>query len=171
MTFHVHRTNRVERLVEALATELETPRGGAFHQEAVVVPGHGMKVWLSMELSKRLGVWATPIAYPRWLVDDVALRVLGQQVLGVEPLSEELLEWGIRAVLPGMLGDPYFAELARYVEDDPFGVRLGELASRLATVFDQYLTYRPEWVRAWEGGGLVNVGPEDRFQALLLRKV
>jgi len=171
MTLHVHRTNRVERLVGALAAELETPRGGAFHQEAVVVPGHGMKVWLSMELSKRLGVWATPIVYPRGLVDDVARRVLGQQVLGVEPLSEELLEWAIRAVLPGMLGDPDFAELARYVEDDPFGVRLGELASRLATVFDQYLTYRPEWVRAWEGGGLVNVGPEDRFQALLLRKV
>jgi len=171
MTFHVHRTNRVERLVAALAAELETPRGGAFHQEAVVVPGHGMKVWLSMELSKRLGVWATPIVYPRGLVDDVARRVLGQQVLGVEPLSEELLEWGIRAVLPGMLAEPEFSELARYVEKDPFGVRLGELAARLATVFDQYLTYRPEWVRAWEGGGLVNVGPEDRFQALLLRKV
>jgi len=89
----------------------------------------------------------------------------------VEPLSEELLEWGIRAALPGLLGEPDFAELARYVKDDPHGVRLGELCARLATVFDQYLTYRPEWVRAWEGGGLVNVGPEDRFQALLVRKV
>ncbi|HWP06780.1 MAG TPA: exodeoxyribonuclease V subunit gamma [Polyangiaceae bacterium] len=171
MTFHVHRTNRVERLVTALAAELETPRGGAFHPEAVVVPGHGMKVWLSMELSRRLGVWATPIVYPRGLVDDVARRVLGQQVLGVEPLSEELLEWGIRAALPGMLADRDFVELARYVKDDPHGVRLGELCARLATVFDQYLTYRPEWVRAWEGGGTVSVGPEDRFQALLLRKV
>ena len=131
MTFHVHRTNRVERLVTALAAELETPRGGAFHPESVVVPGHGMKVWLSMELSRRLGVWATPIVYPRGLVDDVARRVLGQQVLGVEPLSEELLEWGIRAVLPGLLGEPDFVELARYVKDDPHGVRLGELCARL----------------------------------------
>jgi len=78
MSFHVHRTNRVERLVTALAAALEKPRGGAFHPEAVVVPGYGMKVWLSMELSKRLGVWATPIVYPRGLVDDVARRVLGQ---------------------------------------------------------------------------------------------
>jgi exodeoxyribonuclease V gamma subunit len=116
-------------------------------------------------------VWATPIVYPRGLVDDVARRVLGQQALGVEPLSEELLEWGIRAVLPGLLGEPDFVELARYVKDDPHGVRLAELCARLATVFDQYLTYRPEWVRAWEGGGIVSVGPEDRFQAVLLRKV
>ncbi|HEV8548664.1 MAG TPA: exodeoxyribonuclease V subunit gamma, partial [Polyangiaceae bacterium] len=171
MTFHLHLSNRVERLVSALAAELETPRGGAFNPESVVVPGRGMGVWLAMELSKRLGVWATRLVYPRALVDDVVRRVLGPQALGPAALSEELLEWGIRAVLPPLLREPEFAELARYVEGDRLGVRIAELSARLATVFDQYLTYRPEWVRAWEGGGVVNVGPEDRFQAILLRKV
>ena len=171
MPFHIHKSNRVERLVAELGTALERPLGGAFDPEAVVVPGRGMGVWLSMELSKRLGVWATPTLYPRALVDEVSRRALGQQALGPKPLSEELLEWAIRAALPGLLAEPEFAELARYVADDPFGVRLAELCARLATVFDQYLTYRPEWVRAWEGGGVVSVGPEDRFQALLFRKV
>jgi exodeoxyribonuclease V gamma subunit len=169
--FFIHRSNRVERLVDALARELEAPRGAAFDPEAVVVPGRGMGVWLSMELSKRLGVWATPVVYPRALVEDVARRVLGPNALGVKPLSEELLEWAIRATLPGLLKEPEFSELARYLASDPHGVRIAELGARLATVFDQYLTYRPEWTRAWEGGGIVSVGPEDRFQALLFRKV
>ncbi len=171
MSFHVNKSNRVERLVEALAIELAVPRGSAFDPEAVVVPGRGMGVWLSMQLSERLGVWATPLVQPRAFVEDTARRVLGPSALGPEPLSEELLEWGIRAVLPGLLSEPEFVVLARYVEHDPHGVRIAELAARLATVFDQYLTYRPEWMRAWEGGGVVSVGPEDRFQALLFRKV
>ncbi len=171
MTFHVYQSNRVERLVALLAGQLERPRGGAFEQEAVVVPGRGMGVWLSMELSKRLGVWATPLIYPRALVEDVARRALGQNALGAEPLSEELMEWAIRAVLPGLLEEPDFAGLKRYLERDPFGVRLSELSERLATVFDQYLTYRPEWARVWAGGGLLNVGPEDRFQPLLFRRL
>src|SRR3954469_2754660 len=159
MTFHVHQSNRVERLVALLARQLERPRGGAFEQEAVVVPGRGMGVWLSMELSKRLGVWATPLIYPRALVEDVARRALGQNALGAEPLSEELMEWAIRALLPGLLDEPDFAGLKRYLARDPLGVRLSELSERLATVFDQYLTYRPEWARVWAGGGLLNVGP------------
>jgi exodeoxyribonuclease V gamma subunit len=169
-TFHVHRSNRVERLVSVLAGQLERPRGNAFEQEAVVVPGRGMGVWLSMELSQRLGVWATPLLYPRALVEDVARRVLGPQALGAEPLSEELMEWAIRAVLPGLLEEPDFARIKRYLARDPFGVRLAELSERLATVFDQYLTYRPEWARAWAGGGFVNVGPEERFQPILFRR-
>jgi exodeoxyribonuclease V gamma subunit len=170
-TFHVHQSNRVERLVSVLARQLERPSGGAFDQEAVVVPGRGMAVWLSMELSTRLGVWATPLVYPRAFVEDVARRVLGQNALGAEPLSEELMEWAIRAVLPGLLAEPEFSGLERYLERDPFGVRLAELSERLATVFDQYLTYRPEWARAWAGGGFVNVGPEDRFQPILFRRM
>lgn len=169
-SFFVHRSNRVERLVGALASELERPRGGAFAQEAVIVPGRGMGVWLSMELSKRLGVWATPLVYPRAFVEDIARRVLGKHALGTKPLSEELLEWALRAVLPGLLSEPEFAEIARYLADDPHGVRLSELSARLATVFDGYLTYRPAWARAWAGGGNVNVGLEERFQPRLFRR-
>jgi exodeoxyribonuclease V gamma subunit len=170
-SFHVHQSNRVLYLVRALATELERPLGGAFNQEAVVVPGRGMGVWLSMELSKHLGVWATPLHYPRAFVEDVARRVLGQHALGTEPLSEDLIEWAIRAVLPSLLREPDFEGLARYLERDPHGVRLSELSQRLAGVFDQYLTYRPEWARVWEGGGSVNVSAEERFQPLLFRRV
>ena len=28
-----------------------------------------------------------------------------------------------------------------------------ELARRIATVFDHYLTYRPEWLQHWQAGG------------------
>jgi hypothetical protein len=86
MSCHLHRSNRVERLVAVLGDLLEEPRGSVFDPEAVVVPGHGMAVWLSMQLSTRLGVWATPLLYPRKLVERVVTGVLGERALGPEPL-------------------------------------------------------------------------------------
>jgi exodeoxyribonuclease V gamma subunit len=171
MSFHLHRANQVERLVEALAELLREPRGDVFDPEAVVVPGRGMSVWLSMQLSTRLGVWATPLLYPRALVERVVKGVLGERALGPEPLSEELIEWAVRALLPGLLADPAFAELSRYLERDPHGVRLSELSARIANVFDQYLTYRPDWIRSWEGGGTAGIPDEQRWQVLLWRRV
>jgi exodeoxyribonuclease V gamma subunit len=170
-SFHLHRSNRVERLVAELATQLETPLGGPFDPEAVVVPGHGMGVWLSMELSRRLGVWATPLLYPRGLIDRVVKGVLGERALGPEPLSEKVLEWAVRATLPSLLPEPEFARLSRYLTDDAGGVRLAQLSARIATVFDQYLMYRPDWVRSWEGGGTAGIPDEERWQVTLFRRV
>ncbi|HEY3498230.1 MAG TPA: exodeoxyribonuclease V subunit gamma [Polyangiaceae bacterium] len=171
MGFHLHRSNRVERLVARLAELFEAPLGTVWNPEAVVVPGRGMSVWLSMQLSRRLGVWATPLVYPRALVERVVTGVLGERALGPEPLSEELIEWAVRAALPGLLGDPAFAPLARYLEDDRHGVRLTELSARIASVFDQYLTYRPHWIRSWEGGGTAGIPEEERWQITLWRRV
>jgi exodeoxyribonuclease V gamma subunit len=171
MGFHLHRSNRIERLVGALGDLLEAPCGSVFDPEAVVVPGHGMSVWLSMQLSSRLGVWATPLLYPRKLVERVVAGVLGERALGPEPLSQELIEWGVRAALPGLLADPTFSGLSRYLEHDRLGVRLSELSARIAGVFDQYLTYRPDWIRSWEGGGTAGIPDEERWQVLLWRRV
>ena len=171
MGFHLHRSNRVERLVARLADLFEEPRGTVWSPEAVVVPGRGMSVWLSMQLSRRLGIWATPLLYPRALVERVVTGILGERALGPEPLSEELIEWAVRAVLPELLPHPSFAALSRYLEDDRLGVRLTELSSRIATVFDQYLTYRPHWIRSWEGGGTAGIPEEERWQILLWRRV
>lgn len=170
-TFHVHESHRVERLVGELARLFDAPRGGPFDPEAVVVPGRGMSVWLSMQLSRELGVWAMPFSYPRKLVERVVRCALGEEALGPEPLSEPLIEWCVRATLPSLLPQPEFSELRRYLEDDEHGARLFELSARIASVFDQYLTYRPHWVRAWQGGGVASAPGDERWQALLFQRV
>ncbi|HEX6765459.1 MAG TPA: exodeoxyribonuclease V subunit gamma, partial [Polyangiaceae bacterium] len=170
-SFHLHRSQRVERLVSALGDLLEKPVGGPFDQELVVVPGRGMSVWLSRELAKRFGVWATPLLYPRAFIERVVAAVLGEAALGAETLTEDLMEWAIHAELPRLCDVPEFADIQRYLEADERGTRIARLSSKLATVFDQYLTYRPDWVRSFEGGGTAGVPEDQRFQPLLFRRV
>jgi exodeoxyribonuclease V gamma subunit len=170
-SFQIHRSNRLERLVVALGDLLADGVGGPLTPEAVVVQGRGMEIWLGGELAKRFGVWATRMEYPRGLVDRLVREVLGDAALGDAPLSEDLLGWTVQAVLPDLLAEPEFAALARYVERDEHGVRAFELAGRIATVFDQYLTYRPDWIQRWEADDLSDLPVDDRWQGLLWRRV
>ena len=169
--FHLHRSNRLERLVASLGDLLAEPIGGPLCPEAVVVQGRGMAIWLGGELAKRFGVWAAPMRYPRELVEQIVGAVLGKGALGDPPLSEDLLAWGVQAVLPELLAQAEFAALKRYAVGDAQGVRMAQLATRIATVFDQYLTYRPDWIRAWEAGDFSGVPAADRWQPLLWKHV
>jgi exodeoxyribonuclease V gamma subunit len=170
-SFHLHRSQRVERLVSALGDVLEKPVGGPFEPELVVVPGRGMGVWLSRELARRFGVWASPLLYPRAFVERIVATTLGEAALGPETLTEDLMEWAVHAELPRLLDAPEFADIQRYLADDERGTRIARLSSKLATVFDQYLTYRPDWVRTFEGGGTAGIPEDQHFQPILLRRV
>jgi exodeoxyribonuclease V gamma subunit len=170
-SFHLHRSQRVERLVSVLGDLLEEPAGGPFEPEVVVVPGRGMSVWLSRELAGRFGIWATPLLYPRAFVERTVATVLGEAALGPETLSEGLIRWAIHAELPRLLDAPELADIRRYLEGDERGTRLARLSEKLAGVFDQYLVYRPDWIRSFEGGGSAGVPPDQRFQPLLFRRV
>ncbi len=170
-SFHLHRSQRVEQLVSALGDLLEGPVGGPFDPELVVVPGRGMSVWLSRELAARFGVWASPLLYPRAFVERIVQTTLGEAALGPETLTEDLMEWAVHAELPNLLAAPELADIRRYLEDDERGTRIARLSSKLAGVFDQYLTYRPDWVRSFEGGGSAGVPEDQRFQPMLFRRV
>jgi exodeoxyribonuclease V gamma subunit len=170
-TFHLHRSNRVESLVDALASALRAPLGTPFSPEPVVVQGRGMSVWLSHALSRRLGVWAGAMPYPRHFIEAITEIALGKGTLGAHPVSEDLLEWAIQASLDDLLPDPAFAPLARYVQGDDRGLRRAQLARRVATVFDQYLLYRPEWIRDWEQERPEHVPAQHLWQPPLWRAV
>lgn len=169
-SFHLHRSQRVERLTSALGDLLEKPVGGPFEPELVVVPGRGMSVWLSRELAARFGVWATPLLYPRAFVERIVATALGESALGADALTLDLLEWAIHAELPRLLDAPEFTDIQRYLADDERGTRLAKLSAKLAAVFDEYLTYRPDWIRSFEGGG-APIPDDQHFQATLFRRV
>ena len=52
----VHRSNRTEVLVEALAELVAVPPADPFAPETIVVQGGGMARWLGLELAARRGV-------------------------------------------------------------------------------------------------------------------
>lgn len=159
----LHRSNRVERLLDALTGVVEPPLPDPLQPECIVVSSRGMNTWLSMQLSERLGVWAGgQFPFPRRFVDDLFAKVAPQGPAWTDP--QQLL-WPILAELPELLRTPPFIELRRFVERDDTGRHLFQLAHRIAHVFDQYPVFRPEMVLGWDAGA------EDHWQAVLWRVV
>ncbi len=161
---YVHRSNRTEALVDVLAEVVARPLRDPTAAECIVVQGRGMERWLSMELARRLGVWANPdFPFPRHLIRRAFDALLGADDDAVSSFEPETLMWSVADLLPRHLERAEFAALHLYLASDPQGVRLIQLAERIARTFDQYVVYRPEMVLAWERGA------EMHWQAVLWR--
>ncbi|HEY6724046.1 MAG TPA: exodeoxyribonuclease V subunit gamma [Polyangiaceae bacterium] len=151
----VHRSHRMERLVDVLAEVVRAPVGDALEPETILIQSKGMERWLSNQLALRHGVFANArFPFPRGFIDEVFDAVVPdlEPAAGSATYSREVLTFAILTLLPGLLADPAFAPLHGYLEDDAEAVKRVELAERIAHVFDQYLVYRPRLLLKWEKG-------------------
>ena len=149
----VHRSNRIEALVEALVEVVGRTPPDPFAPEWIAVQGRGMGRWLSMELARRLGVWANPsFPFPRRVIEAATAAVLGETVPDPAIFAPDTLLWAIAELLPRQLDRAAFAPIRAYLDDDPRGAKRLQLAARLADRFDQYAVFRPQMVLDWERG-------------------
>lgn len=149
-----------------LAQPLRDPLAPA----VVVVPSQGMGRWLGLELARSQGIaMQLETQLPARFVWELSRRVLGQ-LPEQSAFTPQVLTWR----LYGWLVEPANLELAprlaRYLDGGDVRRRLS-LASRIADVFDQYLLYRDDWLAAWERGELLDLGPDEAWQALLWREL
>lgn len=140
---NLHYSNRMESLGEALCEALRQPLRDPFARELVLVHSAGMGVWVQQLLARDAGICAnvdTP--FPRtWLAE------LGRDLLEAPPLESwhaEALLWPILAAFDEVAAQPGGAEVARYLGGDAGGSKRLQLAERLARLFDDYQSYRPE---------------------------
>ena len=144
--------NRLERLAERLAVDLASgPLEDPLAPELIVVPHPGMGRWLQRELARHWGIaMRLDLPLPGRLIWRIATGLTGieesDRHYEVGPLAfriqQQLDAWarvGWRGAPRGM-PQPRDA-LARW-----------SLAERLAGLYDQYLVYRPDWIRAWDSG-------------------
>ena len=154
----VYVSNRLEELVAVLADRVAEPCPSGAHSaemtaETIAVQGRGMERWLTMELSRRLGVWANPsFPFPRRLIERVFEAVLGRESGGARRFEPEAMTWKVAALLPGLLERDEFASIRSYLQHDESALRRIQLASRIAETFDHYVIYRPEMIRSWDRG-------------------
>jgi exodeoxyribonuclease V gamma subunit len=147
----IYRSNRMEKLAEALGDVLSDAPPDALAPECVLVPGRGLAQWLNMRLSERFGVWSNVLyLYPRNFVAFALDRVLGKSGKAPTAIDPERLLWTVFAVAKPLLEQPPFETLRHYVEADASGVRYFELCRRIAYTFDRYATYRPDMLQSWE---------------------
>lgn len=169
--FHIHSGNQLEGLADVLAGFLSEPLSvGVLEPEVVVVPSRGLERWLKLRLAQVNGVSANlEFPFPQAFLEQKVFSGLRRQIdprLNGDLFAEERLVWKLFFALGengvgagrGGLGavDSYLErtgdELSRY-----------QLALELGDLFDRYLLFRPELVRAWERGE----NPLSQFKASL----
>ncbi|ABB23858.1 exodeoxyribonuclease V subunit gamma [Pelodictyon luteolum] len=171
MAFNIHTSNRTEVLAADLASYFAaSPPASPFSREVVVVQSRGMQRWLSMELARRLGVWAgARYPFPNAVVSELFRHVFPSKEDEAGRYDPECTTWSIMRLLPSMLRDEPFAILSRYLSGSSAPLRLYQLATKIADSFDQYTLFRPEMLALWEAGE-GTAGP-DGWQSILWRRL
>jgi exodeoxyribonuclease V gamma subunit len=157
----------MERLVDDLEGVVRAPHPEPctpFTKEIIVVQSKGMQRWLSMELARRVGVWANcEFPFPNKMVETLFAALIPDCPAESPAFRPEVLTWRLMGLLHDSIGRPGFEEISGYLSDDRDGLKRMQLAQRIADVFDRYTVYRPELILSWEAGA------EGGWQALLWR--
>ncbi len=175
-------SNRYETLVQALSDDLAAMPSDPWTSEEIVVPSAAVRRRLELELASRRGICANVnFSYlAQWLWTRIGGVI---DVPSHSPLAVERLAWrcyrlfgsfesAARAEEDALgnaraLGEAPAARdrwldsprLRTYLDAADAPMRY-ELARRVATVFDHYLTYRPEWLALWQQGqSIFEAGP------------
>ena len=175
-------SNRYENLAAALLRDIAAPPADPLAREVIVVPSAAVRRRLELDYAQCFGVCANvQFAYlAQWLWEQLGRALPVPQA---SPFAPDRLVWPIYRCLidDGWTGD--FPRLNAYLRQaDP--VMRYELAERLASLFDQYLTYRLPWLSQWQRGASIapaspasseHWGPsqfeDERWQAELWRQL
>lgn len=147
----IYRSNRIERLADSLTAILRHPPGSPLEKEWVVVQNQGIANWLSLIMADQLGIWANvAMPFPRAFWEVLLKRIYPDALDGLSRFKEDSLTWLIMKILPGLCNIPEFHSIKGYLENDWKGKKLFILSRKLASVFDDYIVYRPEMLLSWE---------------------
>jgi len=137
------------------------PLSSPFEKETIVVQSRGMERWLSMRLAEYLGVWANgDFPFPNKIVWDMFKKTF-DSLPDTSKFRKESMMWSLMEALElrnqelgirNQGSDFQIPHPYAYLKDDFNGVKLFQLASRIADVFDQYMIFRPEEIEVWEKG-------------------
>ncbi|WP_433784353.1 exodeoxyribonuclease V subunit gamma [Actinomycetospora sp. CA-101289] len=174
---HVHRAERADRLVEALADVLADPLDDPFEPEVVAVPTRGIERWLAQRLSHRLGVTGGDDGVCANVVFPSPAEVVAG-VLGVpddDPWRPDRLVWPLLETIDACAEEPWCAPLGAFLGvGDPSGTRRGRrfaAARHLARLFSRYADHRPALVRAWAAGDDAGTPDDLLWQPELWRRL
>ncbi|WP_096619408.1 exodeoxyribonuclease V subunit gamma [Candidatus Enterovibrio altilux] len=154
--FTVYHSNKLEVLKNLLvALVQEKPLSNPLQKELILVQSSVMAEWLKFSIAKEQSIFANiEFSLPTTFIWQVFTQLLSD-VPHKNFFNKETIMWKLMRILPDQLNDPDFAELKHYLEDDDGKRKSYQLARKIADIYDQYLMYRPEWIKAWENASSV----------------
>ena len=190
---HIHRAERADGLVEALADLVVAPIDDPMVAEVIAVPTHGVERWLAQRLAARLGVMAgradgvcanVEFPFPGRLVSS-AVAVASGVDRERDPWLPERAVWPLLEVVDQCVAEPWLGSLAAHLgaggpgrQDPDTGRRGRRFASvrHIADLYDSYGVHRPEMLCAWAqgldtDGTMRTLPPDAAWQAELWRRL
>ena len=163
-------SNDPEELIKRCGQDLGSPLSNPFIKEEFLVQSRGMSSWLKLQMADQLGVFANVIfRFPEETIWMILRGLLGYGP-DKNPYTKEGMAWRIFHLLPELIKtqERDFSQVSRYL-----GTNLGKedanrsfrLCRQIATLYDSYLTYRPEMIMDWMAGKLPDGG--NRWQGVL----
>ncbi len=149
--FTVYYSNQLQVHKELLVKLLEVaPNENLFESEIILVQSTGMSQWLQMEIAQQQGVSANfDFLFPTRFLWNL-YRTLLPNLPKENIFSQELVVWQLMQIIPDFLENPSFSSLKHYLGKNADQNKLYQLAKKIASLFDQYLVYRPNWLIYWE---------------------
>ncbi|MGB8355026.1 MAG: exodeoxyribonuclease V subunit gamma [Chthoniobacteraceae bacterium] len=158
-------SNQLETLAQSLAETVASLQGTALAGEVIVLQSRGMSRWVSQQIAQQTGICMNfEFPFPRAFVDRT-LRVFFPEMADDVQFSADVLAWKIDALLPVLTKEREFSLVRNYLEGGD-GLKVFQLAEKIAHLFDQYMVYRPEMILRWERGAA-----EREWQAILWREL
>ncbi len=156
-------SNRIESLCDAAVTAIGGVPSSPFTAQQIVVPSTAMRRHLTLAIAERHGICANVecVYLAGWLWTQIA-RVV-QSVALESPFAADALTWRLyQALQTSNWAD--FPRLDNYLRD-PNEVLRFELAAEIAALFEQYITYRQDWMNAWVRGEVIAMPQASTAQA------
>ena len=148
----VERSNRTETLFAGLAARLTAPGRDPLARAVVVVQGAGMERWIAQRIARLHGVCANvAFPFPRPFLESVFAAIPSAEGEPAAPVWDlDRMTWSIAQEIDAGRERSEYAPLARHLGGADGDWRLVQLARQIANVFDQYISYRHDWIECWE---------------------
>ena len=167
---YLHRAERSDRLIDALALLLAATEGDPFSPEVISVPSRGVERWLAQRLSAFLGTTAgradgvcanVDFPFPGTLIGDALASATGVDP-DRDPWLPDRSVWPLLATVDDSLGEDWLEALTAHLGRsaapggggplDPRAGRRFAAVRHLADLYDRYSVHRPGMIRAWAEG-------------------
>jgi len=169
-----YRSSSISILADQLTQQLmrNTP-DDPFEPVQIVVPNLETARWLKHTLAERAGIFANGrfILPAEW--QFLQVRKKFEELPSQLPSDPAPLTWRLFQLLMDDESRQRFSRLDQYIGVQPDGMEeqaAMQLAGKIASVFDQYIVYRPGMLRNWLTDE-PSADPDIRWQARLWRRL
>ena len=128
----LYTSNRLEALLDALASIVKEPLSSPLESEIIVVQSKGMERWLSMELAKKFGIWMNcRFPFPNKFIWEM-FHVFMDDIPDISQYGPQMMTWTIMRLLPGYLHMPDFEVINNYLAQESDHLKRLQLSERIA---------------------------------------